>query len=163
MKELLKDKERARELEESFHVKESVYLDLPKEGFFDLGKRKVFFFETPGHTLGSICLYDEKCNVLFSADTLCDKGVLLGFEESSSVSEYRQTLLKIKEFCEDHRVNTIYPGHHESPVDVKRIDDYLCLCEGIISEKITGVYKDTGTCEGYYVSDGKISLIYKQI
>lgn len=30
---------------------------------FNLGERKVSFIETPGHTPGSICLFDEKANI----------------------------------------------------------------------------------------------------
>ena len=30
------------------------------KSYFELGDRKVLFLETPGHTQGSICLFDEK-------------------------------------------------------------------------------------------------------
>lgn len=50
-------------MEDSLHIKSVEYKDLPLCGFFNLGERKVSFIETPGHTPGSICLFDEKANI----------------------------------------------------------------------------------------------------
>ena len=163
LKGLLKEKSYLKELEDNQEGQKIRFLDLPKTGYFDLGERIVSFFETPGHTQGSICLYDEKTNILFSADTLCDKGVLLGFEESTGVKEYRDTLAKMAFFCKDHENSKIFPGHHDCPLSADLIEEYIVLCNKIINKEIKGVYKDTGTCGGLYVSDGTISLIYKDI
>lgn len=49
-----------KSIEASIHVAPCSYLSLPESGYFDLSGRKVSFIETPGHTQGSICLFDEK-------------------------------------------------------------------------------------------------------
>ncbi len=41
----------------------------------DVGTRKLKVIHTPGHTPGSICLYDEKDGILFSGDTLFSDGI----------------------------------------------------------------------------------------
>ena len=163
LKGLLKDEKYVRELVENEKGQDLNCLDLPETGYFDLGERIVSFIETPGHTQGSICLHDEKTNILFSADTLCSKGVLLGFEESTGVKEFKDTLIKMASFCKDHEICKIYPCHHDFPLTADMIDEYIVLCDQIINKKIEGTNKDTGTCDGFYVSDGKISLIYKRI
>ncbi|MBR5340949.1 MAG: MBL fold metallo-hydrolase [Erysipelotrichaceae bacterium] len=135
------------------------YLDLPEKGYFDLGNRKIYFLETPGHTFGSICLYDERSGVLISGDTLCDKAVLLTFEESTSVRRYRDSLLKLKEFCKENYINVIYPAHHDAPIGPELTDRYISLCDGIIKGEIKGIVRD-GVM---YADDGKICLVYKNI
>lgn len=57
---LFKLKKYKKQVEDSLHIKSVEYKDLPLCGFFNLGERKVSFIETPGHTPGSICLFDEK-------------------------------------------------------------------------------------------------------
>ena len=135
------------------------YLDLPESGFFDLGNRKIYILETPGHTFGSICLYDDRSGVLISGDTLCDEAVLLSFDESTSVRKYRETLLKIKKFCKENYINVIYPSHHDAPIGPELIDRYLFLCDGIIKGEIKRIARD-GVM---YADDGKICLVYKNI
>ncbi|MBQ8996026.1 MAG: MBL fold metallo-hydrolase [Oscillospiraceae bacterium] len=138
------------------------YRDLPENGYFHLGNRDVEFLETPGHTLGSICLYDKKTGILLTGDTVCSKGVLLGFEESSDVKMYRETLYKLKSFCRSNNVKELWSCHHENPLPPSMIDRYITLCDSILFGEKTGSFKDTGTCSGLYVEDGPISMIYKE-
>ena len=72
-------------------------------------------------------------------------------------------LKKMKSFCEEHQIETIYHSHHGFPLSPALIDNYIRLCDQVINKEIEGIYRDTGTCDGLFVSDGKISLIYKDI
>ena len=163
LKQILKEEKYQREFEQCISGQNATYLDLPEDRRFHLGNRDVFFFETPGHTKGSICLFDETTGSLFCADTVCDKGVLLGFDESTGVREYRESLYRIREFCKENEVRNIYPSHHASPIPADLIDAYIDLCNKIINGEVQGIYKDTGTCSGLLAFDGKISLIYKEL
>jgi len=65
------------------------------------GQEKLKVMETPGHTPGSICLYNQEKKVLFSGDTVFKNGVGRNAEKS---------LEKIKQKFAGFQ---IYPGHGE--------------------------------------------------
>ena len=111
-------------------------LPLPAEGYFELGGRKVSFFETPGHTPGSICLYDENNHVLFDGDMA---GVLLDLPLSDPVETYLESAVLINRFINENNVEKIYSGHAG---DARNPDVYQSLeqaardiVEGNLSEK----------------------------
>lgn len=72
------------------------------------GKYNFVVLETPGHTDGSICLYDEKHGILFSGDTMFGDGVYgrtdLPTGDNRALSESVKKLEKLK-------VNIMLPGH----------------------------------------------------
>jgi len=76
----------------------------------DLGKWKLDVMETPGHSQGSICLYEKSEKILFSGDTVFPDGNIgrtdmYGGDTSALVgSVERLTKLDVK---------TMYPGHME--------------------------------------------------
>ncbi|MDI6889041.1 MAG: MBL fold metallo-hydrolase [Methanocellales archaeon] len=76
---------------------------------FDLGNISLRVIHTPGHTLGSICLYGEniRSNLLFSGDTIFAAGGIgrtdLGGDAHALVNSIK--LLTTLD------VDTIYPGH----------------------------------------------------
>ncbi|MHA1292308.1 MAG: MBL fold metallo-hydrolase [Promethearchaeota archaeon] len=79
---------------------------LEDRNILDLGNVFLKVIETPGHTSGSICLYEPYKNYLFSGDTLF-KGAISNIYESGSLSEYINSLqilntLKIKSFFPSH-------------------------------------------------------------
>jgi len=139
------------------------WIGLPKEGFFDLGGRKVLYFDVPGHTPGSICLFDEKTKFLFPGDMLCETGALLGFDYSSTVVEFKNSVLKMQKFALDNNVSGIYPSHHLTPATNKIFEKYIKLCDGIISGKIEGKPYDDGITSGYKATEGDLSLVYRII
>ncbi len=68
--------------------------------------------ETPGHTPGSICLYLQSQNSLFSGDTYFDKGIYGRTDFSySSVIKLQESLTKIYQLPKN---TIIYPGHGPS-------------------------------------------------
>jgi glyoxylase-like metal-dependent hydrolase (beta-lactamase superfamily II) len=76
----------------------------------DLGNRDIFIIETPGHTPGSICLFDETNGLLFTGDLLYE-GPLYAFEEESNPNQYLGSLRKTKKIYGD-RIKIIHPGHN---------------------------------------------------
>ncbi|MGQ4872694.1 MAG: MBL fold metallo-hydrolase [Promethearchaeia archaeon] len=83
-----------------------VHLWLEDRNILDLGNVILKIVETPGHTSGSICIYEPFKHYIFTGDTLF-KGATTNIYESGSISEYINSLqilntLKIKSF---------YPGH----------------------------------------------------
>lgn len=150
-------------VEEAVYMKPCTLRPLPPEGSLDLGGREIFFAETPGHTPGSICLADEKTGILFTGDNLCDGGILLAFEHSAPLGEYRKSLDAMQKMRADYHLNRIFPSHHKVDLPVRTISDTMECCDQILSGRSRGVYKDEGLNQGFQVKYKGISLIYREI
>lgn len=97
---------------------------------FDLGGRHVKVFETPGHTLGSVCLLDEEHRWLFTGDTVCDQGVLLHFPHSASVQVFFESIEKLQ--THGYQYDAMWPGHHRCPLEKDILSKYLDCAKRII-------------------------------
>jgi hydroxyacylglutathione hydrolase len=110
---------------------------------FDLGERKVSIMETPGHTYGSVVLFDDKTGSLFSGDA-CNHNLLLDLPleysklktpdlNFASVDTCLNSLLKIKEH--DNFLNN-YTGHlceiDNKPASLDILNDCIACCRGIL-------------------------------
>ncbi len=97
------------------------YLD---EGdVIDLGDRVFQVFHLPGHSPGSIALYEKDTRILFSGDVIYD-GALFDTVYHSDPEIYRQSLLRLKELP----VSVVHGGHSGSfgrDHMITIIDEYL--------------------------------------
>ncbi len=91
---------------------------------FDLGGRRVEWYHIPGHTQGSIALYDEKYNLLFDSDA-CGMGVWLFLKESSSLRKYRADLQGYYEYALSKGSPKRYVGHMKKPLKTSAIKKLL--------------------------------------
>lgn len=73
----------------------------------DLGGVALQVLHTPGHSSGSICLYETSQQILFTGDTIFANGTLGGIFPSGSISDYTLTLRQLNML----RVREFYPGH----------------------------------------------------
>lgn len=86
---------------------QKVHLWLEDKSRFDLGNYVLEIVHTPGHTSGSICVYEVKKKLLFTGDTVFSGGTLSYISESGSVGDYINSIGRL----ETLKVNEIYPGH----------------------------------------------------
>ena len=163
LKLLLSNPTYKKELEDSICIPQSEYKALPKCGDFDLGERKVTFIETPGHTVGSICLFDEISKFFFVGDMACEEGVLLCFEHSTGVTEYRDSIRKMKKFYEEQDGKKILPAHHQCPANEDIFDRYISVCTDILDGKLVGEYQDQGIWQGNVVRKETLQIVYKNL
>ncbi|MDI6826453.1 MAG: MBL fold metallo-hydrolase [Candidatus Aenigmarchaeota archaeon] len=83
---------------------------LKEDEILNLGDCKLKVIHTPGHTPGSICLYEEKSKSLFSGDTIFPDG---GVGRTDLIGGNTQQLIEsIKHLCKLD-VKVLYPGHGE--------------------------------------------------
>jgi glyoxylase-like metal-dependent hydrolase (beta-lactamase superfamily II) len=80
---------------------------LENRSLFDLGSHTLEVIHTPGHTSGSICIYEFKTKVLFSGDTVFAGGTLSYIAESGSVGDYVNSIMRL----EARKISKIFPGH----------------------------------------------------
>lgn len=88
---------------EQYHVD----IHLHHGTMIDLGGTVLQVLHTPGHSSGSICLYEPGEQVLFTGDTIFANGVLGGIFPSGSISDYALTLKQLGML----RIKELYPGH----------------------------------------------------
>jgi glyoxylase-like metal-dependent hydrolase (beta-lactamase superfamily II) len=84
-----------------------VHLWLEDKCRINLGNYILEVVHTPGHTSGSICLYEVNCKVLFTGDTVFAEGTLSYISESGSVGDYINSIGRLGTM----KVNEVYPGH----------------------------------------------------
>lgn len=89
----------------------------------DLGDLQLRVLHLPGHTPGSICLFDEALGTLFSGDVVYDD-VLLDGLHASNRDHYALSMRRLRELP----VRVVHPGHGPSFDGVRLhqiIDGYL--------------------------------------
>jgi glyoxylase-like metal-dependent hydrolase (beta-lactamase superfamily II) len=84
-----------------------IHLWLENRSLFDLGSHTLEVIHTPGHTSGSICIYEFKTKVLFSGDTVFAGGTLSYIAESGSIGDYVNSITRL----EARKISKIFPGH----------------------------------------------------
>ena len=98
---------------------------------FDLGGIHIKMIAVPGHTPGMMCpLLVEERTIIFG--DACGVGVLLFDKYSSTVSEYRKSLLRLKKL--EASYDTIYRNHGTfvSPKDL--LDNVITCCDNILNK-----------------------------
>ncbi|MFY1620157.1 MBL fold metallo-hydrolase [Micromonospora sp. WMMD736] len=75
----------------------------------DLGGRELTVLHLPGHTPGSIALFEERTGTLYSGDVVYE-GWLIDNLPNSDVAAYRRSM----EFLADLDVAVVHPGHGDS-------------------------------------------------
>jgi glyoxylase-like metal-dependent hydrolase (beta-lactamase superfamily II) len=110
---------------------------------FDLGGVIIKVIATPGHSPGSICLLDEDARILFSGDTICDRGIMLNLDLSMDTGTFLSSLKKLAAL--KNKFDAIYPGHHRHPIEPEYIDKYSNCAEGFLSGRIVPRKLKSGT------------------
>ena len=79
-----------------------------KEGdIIETERYRLEVLHTPGHTDGSICLYEEREKIIFSGDTLFIDGIGRTDLPSGDTKELKRSLERIA----DLEIEKVYPGH----------------------------------------------------
>lgn len=94
----------------TFHTPAAVPTRLVDEGdVIDLGDRHFQVLHLPGHSPGSIGLWEEQTGTLFSGDAVYD-GPLLDTLEDSNIEDYLNTMQRLANLP----VDVVHGGHDES-------------------------------------------------
>jgi len=94
----------------SFHTPAAVPTRLVDEGdVIDLGNRSFQVLHLPGHSPGSIGLWEEDSATLFSGDAIYDGPLLDGLEDSD-IGDYLLTMERLQNLP----VSVVHGGHDES-------------------------------------------------
>ena len=96
----------------------------------DLGDTLLKVIHTPGHSPGSICLYDEKCKVLISGDTAFSYSMGRWDLPGGNMGQLKDSLLKLSELD----IEYLLPGHMGCLMGKEKIRESLNYCLRVISD-----------------------------
>lgn len=115
------------------------------EPHFDLGGITLETIALEGHTKGSVCYVERQGNQVFSGDALgSGLHVWMQLPESCDISTYKMALYDFKQqlgegewqFYPGHYTQRkIHPNYEDNPVNLRLIDDAMCLCDLILDGK----------------------------
>ena len=77
----------------------------------DLGNFQLEILLTPGHTAGSLCVYEPTLKCLITGDTFFKPPMLSNIFGSGSRQAHVRSLERLYRLTKGQGVDTIYPGH----------------------------------------------------
>ena len=113
----------------------------------DLGGRKVQIILTPGHTKGSICIFDEQTGSLFAGDNIHPMAVAMTEPCAATVSELMNAMEEVKKLP----VKKIYSGHSQEALDPVLIDRVCMCCQKALAGE-TGELEHSPRGDGYTIT-----------
>ncbi len=132
---------------------------LAKNQQFDLGGRIISVIETPGHTPGSICLFDESEGLLFAGDSIEEGDIWLHCEECLSLNKYFNSIKGLSKIA--NKIKYIFPSHGNAPIAPRIIIDMANGIEKIVSGKNIGCKIETFFGKGSYCKYDSFGIIYR--
>lgn len=98
---------------------------------FELGGRTLTAVNMAGHTKGSMGYFDDRTGTLFAGDG-CNNSTFLFGEEATEISQYKKTLLRVKEqLGGNYKRHAIC--HDYSFVPMECIDNVIECCDTILN------------------------------
>lgn len=104
---------------------------------FDLGERKIYWRLIPGHTQGSLAIYDEKYSAVFDSDG-ATRGVWVYLYESSTLADYTAMLEDYLSFLREKGITRKYVAHHGNKHDISDIETLLACCKDALQNPDLG-------------------------
>lgn len=98
------------------------------------GGRRFEVIHTPGHTPGSIALYEREAGVLVGGDSISSTPVFL-FGEMRSAEAFEASLARLGERAAG--IRCIYPSHGIFPLGPEQIEAELACVRALISGKLS--------------------------
>lgn len=114
---------------------------------FDLGRRTLRVIHTPGHTWGSVCIFDEKTGTLFTGDNVQGMATALTEPAAANVSTYLASMEKLAALP----VTKICTGHMPARLSPDYIGKKIACCRRILAGE-KGEFIKTPMGEGYMMT-----------
>ena len=102
----------------------------------DLGNRPLTVVDLPGHTPGSIAVYDEINRVLISGDPIQQNGNIFMFGGHRNLARYAESLKALLPMLD--RIDEIWPSHAALPVSPSVVPLLIEGAEKVLRGELTG-------------------------
>lgn len=97
---------------------------------FDLGGRTITLVPTPGHTWGSVCMYDSGSRLMITGDTLSQRVFLFTANPTIPLRVYRESLQRLLEYDFDR----FLAGHETHPMPRSWVEKMIGMTESFTPE-----------------------------
>jgi len=97
---------------------------------FDLGGIHLEIVKCSGHTQGSVMVLIKEYRIMIFGDA-CNPNVWMQLPESTSIPEYKQSLLRVK--SREDEYDRVLFSHAPKEADKKILDSIIELCDDIIN------------------------------
>lgn len=132
------------------------------EGYiFHLGNRSLMVLENPGHTPGSISLWDAQAGILFSGDSLGANTHWLFLDESLPLRVFRDSLRQFRSMADV--IQAIYPAHDLAPIGADYIQELLECVGEILADPGVGVAYHCFAGSALCHRTGRASIAYDPV
>jgi glyoxylase-like metal-dependent hydrolase (beta-lactamase superfamily II) len=125
---------------------------------FNLGGWQLETVEVPGHSPGSICLWENQRGYLFSGDMLCARGIILHAHTSCGVDVFLNSMRTLKSLG---NIRAVFPGHHTVPLEASYIDEYIACAQVILENPHAGEPFVNLIGKGFRYQGKRIALTYR--
>lgn len=105
----------------------------------NLGNRELEIIAVPGHTYGSVAVYDRTKGLLFSGDSVQTDFIFM-FGEHRNPEVYKYSLEKLSEMKD--RFSIVLPSHGEPELEPEYIDKVLHAWNQVCRGEIQGYSED---------------------
>ncbi len=124
---------------------------------FDLGKRTLKVYNTPGHSNDAIMLHDEQEHILFTGDSFYLGALYAHFHNDqfghSNIHDYQKSMEKMAELPE---VKTLYVSHNDFEVEPVKLKEAAEALTTIIKGMAHG---NAGIDQGHTYLEGGRQLV----
>jgi glyoxylase-like metal-dependent hydrolase (beta-lactamase superfamily II) len=126
---------------------------------YDLGGRPLTIIDTPGHSVGCICIWDVKNRWLFTGDMCCKADVLLNMEYAAPLEIYAKSIERILtlDFA------TTWPGHHTCPVNREVIAEFEEAAQDLLAGRAVGIKMQHPAGDAMRYEYKNIAIVYKHL
>ena len=136
-----------------FQLEKTIHIDT--DSFIDLGNRSLTICKVPGHTPGSVAIFDSTDNLVFTGDAIGSGcGVWMQLPGSTSLAEYEKSLIFFMKWLLNRTSSPEFWGGHclqrwqsdwiagDNPLSMGLLADLIDLVHGIINGSIQGWHID---------------------
>ncbi|MFX0124745.1 MAG: MBL fold metallo-hydrolase [Candidatus Hodarchaeota archaeon] len=132
---------------EDYHIPSSNPTRLLKDGDnLNLDEVTLEVIHSPGHSPGSICLWNNDLGYLFTGDVIYP-GPLYAHLPGSNLQEYIESIKKLKKIL--NSVEILFPAHNQTPLDRSFLEEVIEGFENIESESADLVEYETHSCYNF--------------
>lgn len=124
----------------------------------ELGGRTLQVIHTPGHTPGSVCLWDDQSKALFAGDSLSSQMVWMYDEYSEPLDVYYQSMRKLQGILE--ALSGCYIGHSPGYISGEAVEGTLVCARRILMCDAQGTPTETFAGKGLLYRYGTFSILY---
>ena len=130
-------------------LEKTIHIDT--DSVIELGSRSLTACKVPGHTPGSVVIFDNQDNLVFTGDAIGSGcGVWLQMPGSTSLAEYEQSLIHfLKWLVVRSSFLEVWGGHYlqrgmsaqvpgDNPLSIGLLADLIDLVHGIVNGTISG-------------------------